>query len=346
MTARDHGGDAGTPRGAENPGAEPASDATPRARDLGGGVTILDTFHEGRAGTVGVYLVDLPDGGVLMVETGPAATLGPLEQAFEAAGRDLADVRAILVTHIHLDHAGAAGDLVARTGAPLWVHPQGAPHLIDPSRLMRSARRVFGPQLDRDYGELRAVPADRVRELGDDVEIEVGGLSLHVLHTPGHAGHHVAAQLPDGSLFTGDAAAVRFAGSTVIRPALPPPEVDLDAWETTVRRMRALEPRRLLLTHFGPVEGPEAADAHLAAIPARNRRWADAALEGLRAGDDVEDLAHRMAALAERELDADGAPERVRARHRATSNAGMTAAGLHRYWTREHPEALAGADGR
>lgn len=308
----------------------------PLVQDLGG-VLLLDTRHGGVSGTIGVYLLPLDGDAFALVETGPGSTLRTLRAGIDEAGFELEHLEAILVTHIHLDHAGAAGELTKATGARLYVHERGAKHLIDPSRLMASAERVYGNQLGSLWGTMEPAPEDRVQSLADGDRIELSGRTLEAIDSAGHATHHHCFLLDDGSLLTGDAAAVRLPGSRVIRPALPPPEADLETWEATIAKLRKREPSRLLLTHFGEVRD---ADAHLERIPRRNRAWADEVLEGMQTGDDFEALVRRMRALELAELVADGAEATTIERHRRTSDAHMTVLGLTRYWKKHHPELV------
>jgi len=311
----------------------------PRITDLGGGVTLIDTLHNGHPGTIGVFLVKLPEGGHALVETGPGVTLPEVEAGLAAAGASMADLRYVLVTHIHLDHAGAAGAIVRRSGAELLVHEVGAPHLIDPSRLMSSATRVYGDALRGLWGTMEPAPAGKVRAVAGGERLALGGLSIDVLYTPGHASHHVSYLAGDGTLFAGDVAGVLLAGCPVIRPALAPPELDLEAAEASLATLRAAHPTRMLLTHFGPV--PDA-DAHLAAVPSRNRRWEAEMIAGLAAGEDADTLTRRLEAVEDRELAEAGVAPGIAARYKNTSDAAMTVGGLTRYLTKFHPGRLAG----
>lgn len=307
-----------------------------------GDMFLLDTRHGGLGRTIGVYLLPLDGDAFALVETGPGSTLRTIASAIEHAGFELHNLEAILVTHIHLDHAGAAGELVRTTGARLYVHERGARHLIDPSRLLESAERVYGDRLASLWGGMEPAPEDRVTALGDGAEVVLSGRTLTAVHSPGHASHHHCFLLDDGSLFTGDAAGVRLPGSDVLRPALPPPETDLEAWEDTIERLRALSPTRLLLTHFGEVRD---ADAHLERVPERNRTWAEEVLEGMENGEDEDSLVRRIQALELAELVADGADADTIERHRRTSDARMTVQGLQRYWRKHHPDRVPEVDG-
>ncbi len=302
------------------------------------GVYLIDTQHTGHRGTVGAYLLPSDNGAFALVECGPASTIEMLEAGIRMIGLHPDNLDAVLVTHIHLDHSGAAGTLARRYGADVYVHEVGARHLLDPSKLLVSAERIYGAQMQQLWGDTDAVPEDRLHTVSDGDRVTVVGRTLEVIYTPGHASHHVAYKLSDDdSLFTGDAAAIRFEGSSVVRPALPPPEVDLDTWEDTLGKLRQANASRLLLTHFGEVRE---VDDHLDAVSRQNKIWADAVLEGLREGDDDQALAARIRRISEAELERDGAPPDVRIRHEMTSNDAMTVMGLKRYWNKHHPERL------
>ena len=312
----------------------------PRARDLGGGVWAVDTLHHGHPGTIGVFVVRLPRGGHALVETGPGVTLPEVVAGLQALGLEPRDLTHVLVTHVHLDHAGAAGALARLTGATVYVHEVGAPHLVDPSRLMASAHRVYGDALGRLWGEMLPVPQPQVVAVADGERLPVGGLEVRVVHTPGHASHHVSYLLPDGTLFCGDSAGVRLPGARVIRPALAPPELDVELKEASVRKQLALEPSRLVLSHFGPV--PDAR-AHLEAYPGVMRAWEAELLRGLAAGEDDGALTARMAAYEDSELEAADVPDGIAHRYKLTSDAAMNAAGLKRYLTKLRPERVEAA---
>lgn len=298
-------------------------------QDLGGGLWILDTGHMGLVRTVGVYLQKLADGRALLIEAGPGSTVDAVRDGMAACGIGPDELAGIVVTHIHLDHAGGAGTLAHWASAPVWVHPVGRRHLIDPARLMASAARIYGDRMERLWGEMLPVPEDDLHVLEDDATIEVGGRRYAVLHTPGHARHHLGLLGPDGEMFVGDAAGIRLPGFELIRPALPPPETDLEAAEASCRRMAAAGPDRLLLTHFGPIDD---AQAHLAAVPARNRAWGEEVRRGLRAGEDDDALVRRVEALEDAELARQGVNGDAFVRYKVSSDAAMTVMGLGRYW--------------
>jgi glyoxylase-like metal-dependent hydrolase (beta-lactamase superfamily II) len=214
---------------------------------------------------IGSYLVQTGDG-LALHDCGPASCVDVLHDALAARGVELRDVRHLLLSHIHLDHAGAAGVLV-REHPELIVHVSeiGAPHVVDPSRLEASARRLYGDSFDELWGELAPVPEENVRVTGESV------VGLACFPTPGHASHHVSYLHEDGTLYAGDSAGVRVAPGRFVFGPTPPPEVDLEAWDRTLDETERREPRRLALTHFGVFEDVE---RHLAALRATTHEWA------------------------------------------------------------------------
>ena len=247
----------------------------------------LDHQYQGFPGGIASYLLPGPD--VTLIEAGPASTTPALLAGIHSAGVDPQRITRLLVTHIHLDHAGAAGVLLARhlPNAKVFVHPKGAKHLIDPSKLIASAERLYGARMQELWGEILPVPQDRV-VIVDDGEM-IG--SLRAIDTPGHAVHHHSYyDTSSGVVFTGDVAGVRQGTALYVRPPTPPPELDLDAWSTSIDRLRKLAPRRLCLTHFGEYDDVA---WHLDDLMSRLYRWRD----WLSADLSVDALAKREAGL-------------------------------------------------
>jgi glyoxylase-like metal-dependent hydrolase (beta-lactamase superfamily II) len=206
----------------------------------------LDLRHLGRERVIGSYL--LPGEEPALVDCGPASCVDALREALAGHGLDLRDVGHLLLTHVHLDHAGAAGTLVREhPGLAVHVSAIGAPHLVDPGRLERSARRLYGDDFDRLWGELLPVPEENVRVAGERV------LGLDVFPTPGHASHHVSYADGEGTCFAGDAAGVRIAPATFLAPVSPPPDIDVEAWERTLDAIEERYPTSLCLPHLGVV---------------------------------------------------------------------------------------------
>ncbi|MDX1417266.1 MAG: MBL fold metallo-hydrolase [Candidatus Promineifilaceae bacterium] len=213
----------------------------------------LDLNYKDLPETIASYLVIGPQGPVL-VETGPASTLPTLKARLSDHGLQTTDIKHVLVTHIHLDHSGAAGWL-AQDGAQIYVHPVGAPHLIDPAKLLHSAGRIYGDQMDILWGETIPAPAEKVTAVADNESVEVAGLTFTALDTPGHAWHHHTYRLGDVA-FTGDAAGIKISGTDLVDLPAPPPEFKLEVWDKTIDRLLAENFKALYPTHFGRVDDP------------------------------------------------------------------------------------------
>jgi glyoxylase-like metal-dependent hydrolase (beta-lactamase superfamily II) len=269
----------------------------------------LDLRHLGHERVIGSYLLETEDG-LALQDCGPTTCVPELKARLAERDLELRDVRHLLLSHIHLDHAGAAGVLV-REHPALQVHVSeiGAPHLVDPSRLERSARRLYGDDFDRLWGELAPVPSENVHIVGDET------LGLATFPSPGHASHHVCYLDPEGTLYAGDAAGVRIRPSEFVLPPTPPPEVDLEAWERTIDELERREPSRMALIHFGVFADVE---RHLEDLRRRLHAWA----ERVRAGATEEEFA----AMAADDLAAD------QAAYEQAMPFWQSYAGLKRYW--------------
>ena len=289
------------------------------------GVVQLDTLLGGWERVTAAYLVEGP--APVLVETGSQSSVTTLLAALTGQGLGPDDLSAVVVTHVHLDHAGGVGDVAqAFPGTTVYVHEKGARHLADPSRLVASAGRVYGDLLDRLYGRLAPTDTDRIRVLGDGDEVVVGdGRVLRAIDSPGHAKHHLG-MLDSGSglLFAGDAVGVRLPDVGVLRPATPPPDFDLEAAVTSLRRFAAHRPQALALAHFGVVPGDPSAT--LAEAEEVLRRWAEVAERAWREGTDVADAL--TAAFGDELASTD---EALRARGETLNGIHSNAAGLRRW---------------
>jgi glyoxylase-like metal-dependent hydrolase (beta-lactamase superfamily II) len=237
---------------------------------LASGLSYFDLHFLGVPRVIAAGVLHGP-GGVAIVDPGPSSTLPALRSGLEAAGIAMADVRALLLTHIHLDHAGAAGALVrANPSLHVYVHEKGAPHLADPSKLLASAARLYGADMDRLWGEVLPVPGSAMHVLAGGERVEAGGRRLEVLYTPGHASHHVSYLAADaGVAMVGDTAGVRLRERGFNMPPTPPPDIDLEAWRDSLARIQAWRADTLFITHFG-AHAP--APTHLAAL-SENLEW-------------------------------------------------------------------------
>jgi glyoxylase-like metal-dependent hydrolase (beta-lactamase superfamily II) len=234
-------------------------------------VTPIDLRHQA-PGIVGCYLLETDDGPALF-DCGPTTCVDALKAGLLERGLELNDVRHLLLSHIHLDHAGAAGVLVREhPGLQVHVSEVGAPHLVDPSKLDASARRLYGDAFDELWGELAPIPAENVHVVGDRV------VGLECFPTPGHAWHHVSFLDADGTLYAGDAAGVRLAQASFVMPPCPPPELDLAAWEATIGEIERRAPARLALIHFGVFDDVQ---EHLASLRNTLERWGKRVEDGM-----------------------------------------------------------------
>lgn len=226
----------------------------------------IDLNFRGRPRVIASALLSGPDG-VTIIDPGPTSCLPALEQGLRARGLTLRDVRALLLTHIHLDHAGAAGTIVERVPAvKVYVHDVGAPHMIDPAKLLASATRLHGDQMEALWGAFLPLPASSVTSLAGGERLDVAGTSIRVAYTPGHAKHHVCyLDEATGIAYVGDTGGVRLGGDFLLVPT-PPPDIDLEAWHGSVAVIEEWRPVSLFLSHFGPVTP---ARAHLARVHER-----------------------------------------------------------------------------
>jgi glyoxylase-like metal-dependent hydrolase (beta-lactamase superfamily II) len=290
-------------------------------------IKTLDIEFFGTTELVASFLVPA-DGGFVLFDPGPASAVATLERRVEEAGFALGDLRGVFATHVHLDHAGAAGVLSLKTGCPVFVHPIGAPHLVDPgSKLLPSAERLYGDMMEPLWGRTLGVPEDSACPVTDGEEVTMGGLEVVAWHTPGHAVHHVAWQIGD-AVVTGDVAGVRFPGADHVLPPMPPPDIDIDAWRESLATLRRLEPERLLLTHFGEFRDPA---RHLDELEDRLERWTDIARRVVAEGGDREVLGAELTALDEREMAiADVSAEAIE-RYRRLCPVKESSTGLFRY---------------
>ncbi len=236
-------------------------------------ITSLDLHWTGRPHALAAVLLD-SGGHHAILDPGPVSTLESLSAHLTSRGLSVADLDAILLTHIHLDHAGATGSLVRENpNLRVYVHAKGAPHLVDPAKLLASAGRLWANDLTRLFGETLPVPAQNLRILEGGESLSLAQQRIEVLYTPGHAAHHVTYFDPAESIaFVGDTAGIRIANGPYVMPATPPPDIDLAVWEGSFQAILSLRPERLFLTHFGFAENPP---EHLAKFRARLHLWAN-----------------------------------------------------------------------
>ena len=306
------------------------------------GITQIDTLLGGWERMTAGFLVAGPQ--PALVETGSQSSVPAVEKALAAMGLHADDLRWIVVTHIHLDHAGGVGDLAkAFPKATVVVHENGARHLLDPTRLIDSASRVYGELLDGLYGRMLPVPDDRLIAAADGLQIDIGdGRKLTLVDSPGHAKHHHAVlDSLTGTLLVGDAVGVRLPDLGVLRPATPPPEFDLEAAVSSLAKFRELKPSQVVLTHYGPVENGEET---LLEAEEMLHRWVDLAEKTMRETVDagIEDVAGALAeAFAQPPEDLDPA---MREKLEVLNGVHSNAAGIVRYLTKKAERASSPGD--
>lgn len=273
----------------------------------------------------------------MIIDPGPTVSLATLEHGLARAGLALDDLAGVLLTHIHLDHAGAAGTIIRRNPrAVVYVHQRGARHMIAPERLLRSAERLYGDEMDAMWGEFLAVPEANVRALMGGETLTVAGRRIEVAYTPGHASHHVSyLDTSTGTAFVGDTAGIRIDGNPFVLPVTPPPDIDLEAWETSLQKIEAWRPECLYVTHFGAAPG---VGEHLAQLRRRLHDWSERVRLGLAGSaadpECIDAFTHEVVAELHRDL-----PGSIVPLYQQGGAPDMSWSGLARYW-RKKTEAI------
>ena len=294
-------------------------------------IDYLDLRFRGSDRVIATAVLLGPDG-VTLVDPGPTSCLPVLEDGLKQRGLTLRDVRALLLTHIHLDHAGAAGSIVERVPAiRVHVHERGAPHMIDPAKLLASATRLYGEQMDTLWGAFLPVPAANIQVLQGGERIAAAGTTLRVAYTPGHAKHHVSyLDETTGVAYVGDTGGIRVSGDYLMAPT-PPPDIDLSSWRESLDVIEAWHPVSLFLTHFGVVTG---ARAHLARFRETLATQAEAVRQSLSAGETDEERARVFVEHMRREVRRTLPEHEARATELAAPFDQLWQ-GLARYWQKQ-----------
>jgi glyoxylase-like metal-dependent hydrolase (beta-lactamase superfamily II) len=293
--------------------------------------TLIDLEYLDQPGHIATCVLETADG-LALVDPGPSPTTGRLREGLRSLGATLQDVRILLLTHIHLDHAGSAGVLTRELPRlSIYVHERGAPHLADPTKLLRSATMIYGDQMEQLWGEVAPVPHAAIRPLAGGERLHLGGREIAVAYTPGHAWHHVSYLDGDtGFAFTGDVVGEQPPGSTVSLPVTPPPDIDVELMVRSGQTILEWRPTRLFVTHFGLVEQPaEFVREH----EERLLDWSERVRASLARPGSDEERAAEFADEAYREL-VDEQPESARSYPLKDTLAGNWV-GLARYWRKK-----------
>lgn len=299
-------------------------------------IHLIDLHFQGQLEAIAAFLIETSEGPVL-VETGPHSTLPRLEQGIQEAGFQLTDVKHVFLTHIHLDHAGAAWKF-AEHGATIYVHPRGYKHMHDPSKLLKSAKMIYQDQMDSLWGTLKPIPEGQLVSVEHEDSFTVGDANLKAWHTPGHAVHHIAWQI-GADLFTGDVAGVKI-GSGPVVPPCPPPDINIEDWQQSLSIIRQIAPERIWLTHSQSITDVE---THINDLEKRLVEWAEwlkplVLVENLDTGT----LMKKFEGFVLEEFSGMNLEPQIMKRYAVANPAGMSAIGLKRYWLKKQEKELGG----
>jgi glyoxylase-like metal-dependent hydrolase (beta-lactamase superfamily II) len=299
-------------------------------------IETVDLIFMGTEHVIASFVL-LGDDSAALVETGPTTCLERLMGGLEQHDVSPEDVRQVFLTHIHLDHAGASGHLAELLpNATFYVHEVGYPHMVDPSKLLKSATRIYGERMEELWGEARPVPEDKLEVLKGDEEIEAAEGFLATHYTPGHAYHHLAYLEPEtGALFTGDVAGIRLPGQSYVRPPTPPPEIDLELWVQSIELIRQLSPGSLWPTHFGRFDDT---DRHLSELERRLQDWV-LFVEERMDGAGRDEIADELKTKGDTEMLAEGARAEDSERYDLAGDYGTLTDGLMRYVSKRREKA-------
>ncbi len=292
-------------------------------------IHIIDLHFKGLSDTIAAFLVETSEGPAL-IETGPHSTLPQLVKGINALGYDIRDLRHVFLSHIHLDHGGAAWAL-AELGAKIYVHPAGERHLLDPAKLLQSAKMIYQDQMEALWGDLRPLAPHSLVTVAHGAQIRLGRTAFTAHHTPGHAVHHIAWQVED-SIFTGDVGGVKIHRG-LVAPPCPPPDINVEQWLESLALIRSLSPARLYLTHYGEVTN---VGDHLDELEGRLTDWAEWMRMPFEAGESPEQITPKFTAFVMEQLKENGLTEEELTAYENANPAWMSVAGLLRYWKKKN----------
>lgn len=292
-------------------------------------VTAIDLRFQQQSGVIAAFVVKTKIGPVL-IETGPYSTLPNLEEGLATLGYKISDVKHVFVTHIHLDHAGAAW-VFAEFGATVYVHPLGLPHLQNPEKLLTSAKRIYQDKMDSLWGTLKPIFENQLYGLKDNERVKIGGVWFRARHTPGHAVHHIAIEVMDFA-FTGDVAGVKIGENGPVMPPCPPPDIHIEDWIASIYSLRSKRYNALFLTHFGEVKNQT---DHFNELQGRLLNWANWVKPYWEKSTPIEEVLPLFKAYVQRSLDMMNLSAEDKLRYELANPAEMSVGGLYRYWTKK-----------
>ncbi|MCL6258277.1 MBL fold metallo-hydrolase [Aquiflexum sp. TKW24L] len=288
-------------------------------------IQIIDLHFQNTKDAIASFLVETSDGPIL-IETGPASTFDQLSRGISECGYSMEDIKHVLLTHIHFDHAGAAWKL-AEAGAKIYVHPIGLPHLASPEKLWNSASQIYGDDMDRLWGKMKPIPTNQLVGVEDNHELKFGNTKIKSLHTPGHAVHHIAWKMGE-IIFTGDVAGVKIANGPVVPPC-PPPDIHLEAWKNSLAIIKGEKPTSLYLTHFGIIDH---VDYHLDALSYTLDDWAEWIRPHYEKNTDQTEVVPLFMEYSNSQFLKEGCTNELIQIYEYANPSWMSVAGLYRYW--------------
>ena len=288
----------------------------------------LDLHFQNYEHAIASFCIESDDG-LILIESGPYSTFKSLKSELEGKGLSIDDVKHVLLTHIHFDHAGAAWAL-AEKGANIYLHPFGSTHLQDPTKLVASATQIYGDQMDTLWGQMKVISEENIRIVEHLEVLQIGGKTFTSLHTPGHAKHHIAWQHKD-VIFTGDVAGVKINGGPVVPPC-PPPDINIEDWIKSIDLIIKRNPKRLVLTHFGEITNIE---LHMDQLKAILEDWSGWMKEKWESGLSNEQITPLFMKYTSNQLKENGVSEIGTKQYEAANPSWMSVAGLVRYWKKK-----------
>lgn len=291
-------------------------------------IHILDLHFKDLDHSIASFLIETSDGPVL-VETGPYSTFHSMEKELAKHGYEVSDIKNVLLTHIHFDHAGAAWAF-AKAGANIYLHPFGAPHMEDPTKLYNSAKQIYGDDMERLWGAMEKIPNKQLIEVAHGETLTFGDTTITGWHTPGHAKHHIAWQM-DGIIFTGDVGGVKIENSPVVPPC-PPPDINLEDWEESIKLLLDKNAEMLYLTHYGQVTNIE---EHFENLRSIIKDWAYWIKERWEQGLSTEEMTNAFSEYTNNQLRNAGVSAHGIEQHNAANPSYMSVLGLIRYWKKK-----------